>query len=66
MPGVISVPHGYGHGREGVKLSVAGANPGVSLNDLTDPLAIDPVSGNAVLNGTPITIERARSGVAAE
>jgi anaerobic selenocysteine-containing dehydrogenase len=56
MPGVVSIPHGFGHGREGVRLSVASARPGVSLNDLTDPEALDPVSGNAVLNGTPVVV----------
>lgn len=59
MPGVVSIPHGYGHDREGVKLSVARKKPGVSINDLTDPAQIDPLSGNAVLNGTPVTVARA-------
>ena len=58
MVGTVSIPHGYGHGREGVKLSVASSAPGVSLNDLTDPAHIDVLSGNAVLNGTPVTIAR--------
>lgn len=58
MPGVVSIPHGYGHGRKGVKLSVAQEKPGVSINDLTDPAQKDPLSGNAVLNGTPVTVER--------
>ena len=59
MPGVVSIPHGFGHGRKGVKLSVAASNPGVSMNDLTDPALIDDLSGNAVLNGVPVTISRA-------
>lgn len=59
MPGVVSIPHGYGHGRKGVKLSVAQEKPGVSINDLTDPSQKDPLSGNAVLNGTPVTVVRA-------
>ena len=59
MPGVVSIPHGYGHGRKGVKLSVASEKPGVSINDLTDPSQKDPLSGNAVLNGTPVTVEAA-------
>jgi anaerobic selenocysteine-containing dehydrogenase len=58
MPGVISIPHGYGHGKKGVKLAVAGERPGVSMNDLTDPSIIDKLSGNAVLNGVPVKIER--------
>ena len=59
MPGVISIPHGYGHGRKGVKLSVAQERPGVSVNDLTNPALKDKLSGNAVLNGVPVQIERA-------
>ncbi len=57
MPGVVSIPHGYGHGRKGVKLSVASEHAGVSLNDLTDPAILDDLSGNAVLNAIPVKIE---------
>lgn len=56
MPGTVCLPHGFGHQREGVRLGVAGALEGASLNDLTDDQAVDPISGNAVLNGTPVTI----------
>ncbi|MEP0730040.1 MAG: molybdopterin oxidoreductase family protein, partial [Parasphingorhabdus sp.] len=66
MTGVVSIPHGFGHGREGVDLSVAREKPGVSLNDLTDPTSFDRLSGNAVLNATPVTVERAAEMVAAE
>ncbi|MEO0441707.1 MAG: molybdopterin oxidoreductase family protein [Pseudomonadota bacterium] len=66
MPGVVSIPHGFGHGRKGVGLSVAREKPGVSLNDLTDPSSFDPLSGNAVLNATPVTVEHAEEIVAAE
>lgn len=59
MPSVVSMPHGYGHGRKGVKLSVAAEKPGVSMNDLTDPSIVDDLSGNAVLNGVPVKIKRA-------
>ena len=59
MRGVVSIPHGYGHDRDGVKLSVAGEQPGVSINDLTDPAQMDLISGNAVLNGTPVEVEPA-------
>jgi anaerobic selenocysteine-containing dehydrogenase len=59
MPGVVSIPHGYGHARKGIKLSVAASKPGVSINDLTDPALKDPLSGNAVLNGVPVVVERA-------
>ena len=57
MPGVVSIPHGFGHNRKGVKLSIAAERPGVSLNDLTDPAKIDVLSGNAVLNGVPVEVE---------
>ena len=56
LPGVVSLPHGWGHDAEGMRLGVASAQPGVNSNILTDELAIDPLSGNAVLNGIPVTI----------
>ncbi|MDH0303976.1 MULTISPECIES: molybdopterin oxidoreductase family protein [unclassified Pseudomonas] len=59
MPGVVSLPHGYGHGRQGAQLRVAGAQPGVSANDLTDECLRDEVSGNAALNGVPVQVEAA-------
>lgn len=59
MPGVVSLPHGYGHNRPGVRLAGARALPGVSINDLTDPSRIDAASGNAALNGVPVTVDRA-------
>jgi anaerobic selenocysteine-containing dehydrogenase len=57
MAGVVSLPHGYGHGRDGVRLRHATGLPGVSVNDLTDPSVVESVSGNAVLNGVPVTLE---------
>ena len=56
MPGVVSLPHGWGHDRPGVRLGVASENPGVSLNDLTDERRVDPASGNAVLTGLPVHV----------
>lgn len=56
-PGVVSLPHGWGHGRQGAALSVAGAHAGVSINDLTDELRIDSLTGNAALSGTPVDVE---------
>jgi anaerobic selenocysteine-containing dehydrogenase len=56
MPGVVSLPHGWGHGLEGVGQHVAAAHPGVPSNFLADPEAVDALSGNAVLNGIPVTI----------
>jgi anaerobic selenocysteine-containing dehydrogenase len=55
MPGVVSLPHGYGHQVDGTRLSHASTVPGVSINDLTDPQRLD-VSGNAALNGVPVTV----------
>jgi len=60
MPGVVVLPHGYGHGGDGLQLSVAAAHAGASINDLTDPAAIEPLSGNAVLNGVPVRVEPCR------
>ena len=59
MPGVVSLPHGWGHDLPGVELSVAAANAGVNSNVLADDELFDAVSGNAVLNGIPVTLEPA-------
>ena len=56
MPGVISIPHGYGHHRADIQLNEAQKKPGVSLNDLTNEQSIDDLTGNAVLNGTPVSV----------
>ncbi|MBZ5734355.1 molybdopterin-dependent oxidoreductase [Nocardioides sp. TRM66260-LWL] len=56
MPGVVSLPHGYGHGAAGTRLGHANTVPGVSVNDLTDPSLVDPVSGNAALTGVPVEV----------
>jgi anaerobic selenocysteine-containing dehydrogenase len=65
MPGVVSLPHGWGHGAPGARLTVAADNAGVSSNDLSDEEVIDPLSGNAVLNAIPVTVEPIRSRSAA-
>lgn len=57
MRGVVSLPHGYGHNREGTRWRVAEAHAGVSINDLTDEQWIDTMSGNASFNGVPVRIE---------
>lgn len=57
MRGVVSIPHGWGHHRSGARLSTAGAHPGVSINDLTDPTLIDELSGNAAFSGVPVQVE---------
>jgi len=60
MRGVASVPHGWGHDAPGTRMAVASAHAGVNCNLLADEQALDPLSGNAILNGTPITVEPAR------
>jgi len=63
MPGVVSIPHGFGHGRKGVKQKIAQAHAGVSVNDLTDETLIDQLSGNAAVNGVPVKLEALDMGV---
>jgi anaerobic selenocysteine-containing dehydrogenase len=57
MPGVVSIPHGWGHDRLGVRLEVAQQHTGESINDLTDGLAIDALCGTAAFNGTLVSVE---------
>ncbi|MFC7534153.1 molybdopterin oxidoreductase family protein [Actinoplanes sp. GCM10030250] len=57
MPGVVSLPHGWGHDLPGTRTAVAAAHPGVNSNVLTDELVIDPLSGNSVLNGIPVEVK---------
>ncbi|WP_328337598.1 molybdopterin oxidoreductase family protein [Streptomyces violaceus] len=52
--GVVSLPHGWGHDRPGTRLSHASTDPGVNVNQLLDGRLLDPLSGNAVLNGVPV------------
>ena len=59
MPGVVSLPHGWGHHRSGTRLATAEKTPGASLNDLTDDQRVDPVCGSAVLSGVPVRVEPA-------
>lgn len=56
MPGVISLPHGWGHDQPGAQLEVAAANPGANLNALMDEDRRDPLSGNAVLSGMEVEL----------
>ncbi len=56
MPGVVCMPHGWGHDREGISLRVAQSNPGLNVNDITDDQVVDVLSGNAVLNGIPVSV----------
>ncbi len=55
-PGVISIPHGWGHGVDATKLSIANAHTGVSVNQLTDEKFVDQLTGNAALNGVPVKV----------
>jgi anaerobic selenocysteine-containing dehydrogenase len=57
MPGVVSIPHGWGHQQSGQK--IASIQPGCNSNLLADNACLDGPSGNAVLSGIPVTIEAA-------
>ena len=57
MPGVISIPHGWGHDIEGINLGIASQHAGVNTNILTDEHFLDTVSGNAALNGVPVSLK---------
>jgi anaerobic selenocysteine-containing dehydrogenase len=65
MPGVVSIPHGWGHDDPEAELSVAAEHAGANSNVLADELAIDPLSGNAVLNGVPVELAPVGAAVAA-
>jgi anaerobic selenocysteine-containing dehydrogenase len=56
MPGVVSIPHGWGHDAPGTKLSIAVTKPGTNSNALADEDVVEPISGNAVLNGIPVEV----------
>ena len=59
MPGVVSLPHGYGHGRSGTRSGIANRHAGVSCNDITDDQLVDALSGNAAVNGVPVRLSAA-------
>ncbi|WP_406212452.1 molybdopterin-dependent oxidoreductase [Streptomyces decoyicus] len=59
-PGVVSLPHGWGHNRPGTRLGVAAADPGVNVNQLNAGRLLDPLSGTAVLNGLPVVLTPVR------
>ncbi|HUY79865.1 MAG TPA: molybdopterin oxidoreductase family protein [Ktedonobacterales bacterium] len=58
MPGVVSLPHGWGHGQPGARLGVAAQHAGANANRLTESTRVDPLSGDAILNGVPVTVTR--------
>jgi anaerobic selenocysteine-containing dehydrogenase len=64
MPGVVSIPHGWGHASGGARLRVAADHAGANSNILADELLLDPVSGNAVLNGIPVEVAPVRQPAA--
>jgi anaerobic selenocysteine-containing dehydrogenase len=64
MPGVVSIPHGWGHSARGAQLQVAGDHAGANSNVLADETLLDPVSGNAVLNGIPVEVAPVRQPAA--
>ncbi len=57
MPGVVSIPHGWGHGREGTGWRVAAVHPGASINDLTDDQEVDGLTGNAAFSGIEVEVK---------
>ena len=57
--GVVSIPHGWGHDAPGVKMRVASDHAGVNSNVLASETQVDPLSGNAVLNGIPVEVRAA-------
>ncbi|SPX87992.1 molybdopterin-dependent oxidoreductase [Mycobacteroides abscessus] len=56
--GVVSIPHGFGHNREGIGWRLAASKPGASVNDINDPALHDILSGNAAMNSVPVKVER--------
>ena len=56
VPGVVSIPHGWGHGGPDLRMKVAGEHAGVNSNLLADDELVEPISGNAVLNGIPVKV----------
>lgn len=55
-PGVVSIPHGFGHGRPGVGWQLAAKHAGASVNDITDPRIVDRLTGNAAFNDVPVMV----------
>jgi anaerobic selenocysteine-containing dehydrogenase len=60
-PGVVSLPHGWGHDLDGVRMDVARAHGGLNSNVLSDDACFDPLSNNAVLNGIPVVVSKANT-----
>ncbi len=65
MPGVVCLPHAWGHNRPGTRQRVANAHPGASLNDITNEKVMDELTGNAVVHGVPVNIMPIKQSVSA-
>lgn len=65
MPGVISIPHGWGHDGEDLQLQIASSHPGVNTNILTDDQFLDEISGNTALNGVAVAIKKLAGNLSA-
>jgi len=65
MRGVVSLPHGWGHDREGVQMRVASSRPGASVNDVTDEAFVDALSGTSSFSGVPVSVTAIDAGIAA-
>lgn len=64
LQGVVSIPQGWGHNHSDTQMNIAATQPGISINSLTDAKRIDPLTGNAAFNGTPVAIEALPTEVA--
>ncbi len=64
VPGVVCLPHGWGHDAEGAEMQVARAHAGINSNRLSPGSALDVPSGNAVVNGIPVALEKAAESAA--
>lgn len=64
MPGVVSMPHGFGHDRDGIRARHAAAHAGASMNDLTDETVVEGMVGNGVLTGVPVRVSAFEPAVA--
>src|SRR3954447_26886862 len=60
MPGVVSIPHGWGHSAPGARMRVAAEHAGVNSNVLADETLVEPLSGNAILSGIPVEVAPVR------
>jgi anaerobic selenocysteine-containing dehydrogenase len=57
MPGIVSLPHGFGHEAAASTMKIAGAVPGPNANAVTDELMLEPLTSTAILQGVPVTVE---------